>query len=147
VQGVQGLFDETRLLFHGLKQWADGLHADLGMTIAMRGVLDLLLLSGPATVPGMARTRGASRQHIQQQVDVLLERGFVERQPNPAHKRSSMIALTDKGRAVIQNMRAEEDHALSRLQVGASDNAMLEAAQVLSSWRAALQRDTENRSQ
>jgi DNA-binding MarR family transcriptional regulator len=145
VQGVQGLFDETRLLFHGLKQWADGLHADLGMTAAMRGVLDLLLLSGPATVPGMARTRGASRQHIQQQVDVLLERGFVERQPNPAHKRSSMIALTDKGRAVIQNMRAEENHALSRLQVGVSDNAVLEAAQVLSSWRAALQRDTENR--
>lgn len=145
MQAVQGLFDETRLLFHSLKQWADRLHADLGMTAAMRGVLDLLLLSGPATVPGMARTRGASRQHIQQQVDVLLERGFVERQPNPAHKRSSMIALTDKGRAVIQNMRAEEDHALSRLQVGVSDNAVLEAAQVLSSWRAALQRDTENR--
>ena len=93
----------------------------------------------------MARARGVSRQHIQQQVDALLERGLVERQDNPAHKRSSMLALTDKGRALIQNMRADELNALSRLQVGVSDNAMQEAAQVLSAWRAALQRDTERR--
>jgi DNA-binding MarR family transcriptional regulator len=111
----------------------------------MRGVLKLILLDGPATVPAVARARGVSRQQIQQQVDALLERGFVERQHNPAHKRSSMIALTDKGRALIQNMRAEELNALSRMQVGVSDNAVLEAAQVLSAWRSALQRDTVSR--
>ena len=139
------LFDETRSLFHTLKQWSETLHAELGVTAAMRGALELILLGGSATVPEMGRSRGVSRQHIQQQVDVLLERGFVERQDNPAHKRSSMIALTDKGRALIQNMRAEELNALSRMQVGVSDNALLEAAQVLSAWRAALQRDTAAR--
>ncbi len=139
------LFDETRLLFHALKQWAEALHAELGMTAAMRGVLELIVLRGPATVPGIARARGVTRQHIQQQVDALMERGFVERQDNPAHKRSSIIALTDKGRALIQNMRAEELNALSRMQVGVSDNAMLEAAQVLSAWRTALRRDTSAR--
>ena len=143
--GFEELFGETRLLFHGLKQWAETLHPELGVTVAMRGVLELLLLGGAATVPEMARARGVSRQHIQQQVDALLERGLVERQDNPAHKRSSMLALTDKGRALIQNMRADELNALSRLQVGVSDNAMQEAAQVLSAWRAALQRDTERR--
>ena len=139
------LFDETRLLFHALKQWSETLHAEIGMTAAMRGVLELLLVSGPATVPGMARARGVSRQHIQQQVDALRERGFVERHENPAHKRSSMIALTDKGRALMQNMRAEELDTLSRIRVGASDHAILEAAHVLSAWRAALQRDTAAR--
>ncbi|MBW1833088.1 MAG: hypothetical protein JRJ10_15590 [Deltaproteobacteria bacterium] len=49
-----------------------------------------------------------------------------------------MIALSDKGRALIQNMRAEELNTLSRMQVGVSDHAMLEAAQVLSAWREAL---------
>jgi DNA-binding MarR family transcriptional regulator len=141
------LFDETRLLFHALKEWAETLHIGLDVTVAMRGVLELILLGGPATVPDMARTRGVSRQHIQQQVDALLERDLLERQDNPAHKRSSIIALTDKGRALIQNMRADELNALSRLQVGVSDNAIAEAAQVLSSWRAALQRDTEKRAQ
>jgi DNA-binding MarR family transcriptional regulator len=140
-----GLFDEARLLFHALKQWSDTLHAELGITTAMRGVLELILLGGAATVPDMARVRGVSRQHIQQQVDALLERGLLERQDNPAHKRSSLIALTDKGRALIQNMRAEELNALSRMQVGVSDNALLEAAQVLSAWRAALQRDAAAR--
>jgi DNA-binding MarR family transcriptional regulator len=139
------LFDETRLLFHTLKQWSETLHAELGVTAAMRGVLELILLGGAATVPDMARARGVSRQHIQQQVDALLERGWLERQDNPAHKRSSMIALTDKGRALIQTMRAEELNALSRMQVGVSDNALLEAAQVLSALRTALQRDTAAR--
>jgi len=139
------LFNEARLLFHSLKQWAEALHAELDINAAMRGVLELILLGGPATVPEMARGRGVSRQHIQQQVDALLERGFLQRQDNPAHKRSSMIALTDMGRALIQNMRADELNAVSRMQAGVSDNAMSEAAQVLSAWRAALQRDTERR--
>ena len=140
-----GLFDETRLLFQALKEWSETLHAELGLTAAMRGVLELILLGGPSTVPGMARARGVSRQHVQQQVDALLERDFLERQANPAHRRSSMIALTDKGRALIQNMRADELNALSRMQVGVSDSATLEAAQVLSAWRVALQRDTGTR--
>lgn len=139
------LFNETRLLFHALREWAETLHSGLDVSVAMRGVLELILLGGAATVPDMARARGVSRQHIQQQVDALLERGLLERKDNPAHKRSSLIALTDKGRALIQNMRADELNALSRLQVGVSDNAVAEAAQVLSSWRAALRRDTERR--
>ena len=141
------LFEETKLLFHTLKQWAETLHAELDVNAAVRGVLELILLGGPATVPEMARARGVSRQHIQQQVDTLIERGLLRRQVNPAHKRSSIIGLTDMGRALIQNMRADELNALSRMQVGVSDNAMSEAAQVLSSWRAALQRDTETRTQ
>jgi DNA-binding MarR family transcriptional regulator len=140
------LFNETRLLFHALKQWADTLHDGLDLSISTRAVLELLLLSGAAPVPDMARVRGVSRQHIQQQVDALLEHGSVERQDNPAHKRSPLIALTDKGRALIQSMRADEHNALGRIQVGVSDNAMAEAAQVLSAWRAALQRDIERRS-
>lgn len=142
---VDELLAETRALFHTLTEWSDALHAELRIGAAMRGVLEVLLLRGPATVPNMARARGVSRQHIQQQVDALLERDLLERRNNPAHRRSSMFALSDKGRALIQNMRAEELNALSRMQVGVSDNALLEAAQVLSAWRTALQRDTAAR--
>ena len=128
-----------------MKQWSETLHADLGVTAGMREVLELVLLGGPATVPSMARARGTSRQHIQQQVDALQERDYVARRDNPAHKRSPMIVLTDKGRGLIQNMRADELNALSRLQVGVSDNAVRDAAQVLSAWRDALQRDAASR--
>lgn len=142
---TEHLFNETRLLFHALKQWAESLHESPAITIAMRGVLEVILLQGPASVPDMARARGVSRQHIQQQVDALLEKDFVRRKDNPAHKRSPLIALTDKGRALVQSMRAEELDALSRLQVGVSDTAAQEAAHVLSAWRRALRDDVERR--
>jgi DNA-binding MarR family transcriptional regulator len=93
----------------------------------------------------MARTRLVSRQHIQQQVDALLERNLVRSEPNPAHKRSALIALTDTGRALIQNVRAEELHALSRLQAGTSDSAIREATQVLAAWRRTVTEDTARR--
>lgn len=141
------LFNETRLLFHALKRWAEALHPEADITIPMRGVLEALLLAGPATVPEIARSRGTSRQHIQQQVDTLLASGLVERRDNPAHRRSLVIVLTDRGRARIETMRSEELHALDRLQPGVSDEAMAEAAQVLGAWRAALQRDSTRRAQ
>jgi len=141
------LFDETWLLFHALKQWAEALHQGLGLTAPMRAILELVLRKGPRPVPEMARLRGVSRQHIQQQVDALLERGLVERVENPAHKRSPRIGLTDKGRALVQNMRARELEVLGRMQVGVSDHAAQEAAQVLSAWRAALWKDIEKRTE
>lgn len=99
------------------------------------------------SVPDAARARSVSRQLIQQQVDALLDRKLVQREPNPAHKRSSLIALTDRGRALVQNMRADELHALSRLQAGTSDTAMRDAAQVLAAWAEALSNDTQRRKQ
>ena len=140
------LFGETFLLFQALKRWGESLHRGLGVSAPMRGVLELLLLSGPTTVPGMARARGVSRQHIQQQVDALLERRWVARLENPAHKRSSLIELTDEGRALVENMRAAELDALTGLQAGVSDDAVSEAAQVLAAWRRTLRADAERRS-
>ena len=121
-----------------VQRWSERLHADLDMTLPMRGVLELLLLGGRTTVPNMARAQGVSRQHVQQQVDVLLERGWVARRDNPAHRRSSLIELTDEGRALIQTVRADERNALGRLQAGVSDHAVAEATQVLAAWRATL---------
>lgn len=108
-------------------------------------MMEVLLGSEPDTVSGMARARGASRQQVQQQVDRLLELGFVTRAPNPAHKRAPLIHLTDKGRAVIKTMRSKELDALSHLQLGVSDEAIADAVRVLEALRDALERDLEAR--
>jgi DNA-binding MarR family transcriptional regulator len=142
---LESLFNETRLLFNTLKLWAEGVHPDSEITLPMRAVLELLLLEGAAPVPAMARARNVSRQHIQQQVDALVDKGLVERRGNPAHRRSPLIALSDKGRARIQTMRGEELDALARLQSGVSDDAVSEAAQVLAAWREALVEDAARR--
>ncbi len=142
---LQDLFNETGLLFHAHKEWAEAVHEGVKLTASMRVVLELLLREGPTSVPDMARARLVSRQHIQQQVDTLLGRKLVRREHNPAHKRSALIALADRGRALIQNMRADELHALSRLQAGTSDSAIREAAQVLAAWRKTLNEDAAKR--
>ncbi|MDH3201420.1 MAG: MarR family transcriptional regulator [Myxococcales bacterium] len=130
-----------------LKDWNETLHSGVDVTAGMRALLELLLREGSMSVPDAARARSVSRQLIQQQVDSLLDRKLVQREPNPAHKRSPLIGLTDRGRALIQNMRAEELHALSRLQAGTSDSAMRDAAQVLAAWAETLSIDTGRRKQ
>jgi DNA-binding MarR family transcriptional regulator len=140
------LFTEARLLVQAVKEWAETLHFGVDTTVGMRAVLGLLLREGSMSVPDVARARLVSRQNIQQQVDALLDRKLVRREPNPAHKRSSLVALTDAGRALVQDMRAEELHALSRLQAGTSDSAMRDATQVLAAWKEALNNDTQRRS-
>ncbi len=100
-------------LYFLLRAAGDALHADLGVTTAMRGVM-LSLAAGPRTAPEMARQRPVSRQHIQTVVNELMLAGLAKAQPNPAHKRSSLIALTDEGRAMLKTIAAREAKMLAR---------------------------------
>jgi DNA-binding MarR family transcriptional regulator len=134
------LVAEARLLAPALKRWSEALHEGVAGSAPMRAVLEELFRVGPAAVPAIARALGVTRQHVQLQVDALVDAGLAQRQDNPAHKRSSLIALTDKARALVQNIRAEERHALARLQTGFSDEAIADATRVLAACRAELVR-------
>jgi len=68
------------------------------------GVLRMLTNGGPQTVPDMARSRPVSRQHCQNIVNGLRERGLVRLIDNPRHRRSPLIEITPKGRAYFDAM-------------------------------------------
>jgi DNA-binding MarR family transcriptional regulator len=119
------------LLFHRLRAIGDDLHAEHGITTPMRGVMHSLFDGGPQTVPQMAAARPVSRQHIQTQVDALAARGLVATVPNPAHKRSSHIALTDAGREAFESMRKKEIETLSSLLGGLSGAGLKTTQQTL----------------
>ncbi|MEU2426827.1 MarR family transcriptional regulator [Streptomyces sp. NPDC007851] len=87
-----------------------------GASVGVRSVLDLLRRYEPMTVPQMGRIMALSRQFVQRTVNEAVARGWAEVTPNPAHQRSSLIRLTDEGRATITAVLARE-HALNR-QVG-----------------------------
>lgn len=53
------------------------------------------------TVPQIADRLGRRRQTTQHAVDVMLEQGFVIQVPNPANRRSPLIATTDQGESVF----------------------------------------------
>ncbi|MGW1892458.1 MarR family winged helix-turn-helix transcriptional regulator [Streptomyces sp. NPDC002004] len=87
-----------------------------GLSVGVRAVLVLLLEHGPMTVPQMGRAQALSRQFVQRMVNDAATQLLVEITPNPAHQRSSLIRLTDNGRAAITAATIRE-HALLR-QVG-----------------------------
>lgn len=84
-----------------------------GVSVGVRAVLDLLRRGGPMTVPQMCAAQGLSRQFVQRMVNDALARGDVVRQPNPAHRRSVLLALSTQGIRTIDAVTARE-HALLR---------------------------------
>jgi DNA-binding MarR family transcriptional regulator len=129
------LFDETVLLFHQLKAAAARLHREGELSAARRGVMRSLHEHGPLTVPQLARMRPVSRQHIQTIVDPLAAEGLVRFQPNPAHKRSSLVALTAKGTRLIEAMVRRERQALESAGVSLSETAIRRASRTLKQVR------------
>lgn len=112
---VNALTREIGIAFHRLREIGDNLHAQLGVTIAMRGVLESLYEGGAATVPQIARQKGVTRQHIQVLVDALWDRKLVSFASNPAHARSQVVELTPKGRALFETLRECEQPMLGEL--------------------------------
>jgi DNA-binding MarR family transcriptional regulator len=119
---LENLVNEVRLLFHKCTQLGEQLHSARPVTIAMRGVLELLTREGPASVPAIATQRNVSRQHIQVLVNDLVALGLVRLGDNPSHKRSKLVAITGKGERLFAAMRKREakvfESAMRRLAVG-----------------------------
>ena len=70
--------------------------------------------------------------------DRMAQQGWVERLPNPADRRSSLLALTDAGTLLVQ---AAEDTFTERLTELLADTALTTAARTLAQLRATLERE------
>jgi len=79
-----------------------------GLTVRTRAVLEIILAHGEATVPDIAQKLEIKRQYVQVMVNETLAEGLTVRLENPRHKRSPILALTDKGRALIADVVLRE---------------------------------------
>ncbi|SDM37478.1 DNA-binding transcriptional regulator, MarR family [Allokutzneria albata] len=102
------------------------------LSVGMRAVLHLLRQYGPMTVPDMGRAQALSRQFVQRMVNDAAARQLVEVTPNPAHKRSSLIRLTERGTTVIDAVLAREHAALLRAGEDLTDEEVTACLRVLS---------------
>ena len=131
IEAFTPLTQTVRRLFHKLRHGATMLHRDMGIPAGMRAVLESVIQGGPQTVPHMARIRPVSRQHIQGLVNALLDAGLVEYTKNPAHKRSKLVAPTERGREVFAAMRSREGAALRQLTLDCTPAELAAANRVL----------------
>jgi DNA-binding MarR family transcriptional regulator len=137
---IEAVTSAVRGLFHRLRAFGDRLHADLGITTAMRGVMESLSKNGPMTVPQMARQRPVSRQHIQMLVNQLSEAGLCASLPNPEHKRSVLIELTAKGHDAFEEIRRREAAAIAELFGDIASDDLDAGERALAAMTAALDR-------
>ncbi|MFK8850652.1 MarR family winged helix-turn-helix transcriptional regulator [Streptomyces sp. Ac-502] len=103
-----------------------------GLSVGVRAVLNMLREHGPMTVPQMGRAQALSRQFVQRMTNDAAGLGLVEFHPNPAHKKSSLIALTDTGRAAITAVIDRERTALRQAGSGLTDDEITACIRVLS---------------
>jgi len=84
-----------------------------GLTVRMRAVLEMLADHGAATVPEIAEHLQIQRQYVQVMVNDCHAVDLVQKQPNARHKRSMLIALTQKGEGLIRRVMAQEQMVLA----------------------------------
>lgn len=99
-----------------------------GLTVRMRAVLEVLLMHGAATVPEIALRLEIKRQYVQVMVNETLAAGLTVSLANPRHKTSTMIALTDIGRSLIEAVVQRERDLVAAF---GADIAAAEAATAL----------------
>ncbi|ACZ85695.1 MarR family winged helix-turn-helix transcriptional regulator [Streptosporangium roseum] len=103
-----------------------------GLSVGVRAVLNMLCEHGPMTVPQMGRAQALSRQFVQRMINDAAARNLVEFVPNPAHKRSSLIRLTEEGRAAIIAVIDRERAVLRQAGGDLSDTEIAACIRVLS---------------
>jgi DNA-binding MarR family transcriptional regulator len=86
-----------------------------GLTVRTRAVLEILLAHDAATVPDIAQHLEIKRQYVQMMVNETLAENLTCKRDNPRHKRSTIIALTDKGRALIEDVVQREKALVASL--------------------------------
>lgn len=127
----QDLFEELRHLHNRLRWLGDQVHGKAGQTSVKRSLLLSLHREGPTPVPDLARERLVSRQIVQTQMNLLIEDGLVTGKPNPRHKRSKQLALTHKGKALVERMLQREKELLCEADIPLSQTELRDTTENL----------------
>ena len=104
--------------FNGLLLGAgDRMTNPLDLTSALWQVLGAID-ENPLPFAQIARDMGLTRQSVRRSANVLKDRGFVEFRDNPNHKRAKLVALTEQGRRVLDQVTAIQIQWSNRLTEG-----------------------------
>ncbi|MGW6376017.1 MarR family winged helix-turn-helix transcriptional regulator [Rhodococcus sp. NPDC055112] len=113
---------------------AEQLARPAGLTAAWWQVLGAIV-DEPLPVAGIARAMGITRQSVQRIADLMVDKGFAEYSPNPAHRRAKLLRLTAEGRAAMARITPDQRAFADRLanQLGVEEfRRALEALEQLS---------------
>jgi DNA-binding MarR family transcriptional regulator len=114
----------------------DALVGDLGLTSARWQVLGAIALSPvPLPVAHLARNMGLTRQAVQRSVDEMRDDGLVRLDPNPHHKRSMLVAMTERGETAFRAAMGRQEVWADVLAAGLSPESVEAAGALLRELR------------
>ena len=96
-----------------------------------RNILQVLSQFGDCTVPTIARRRAISRQSVQISVNRLAKSRCVELVPNPGHKRSPLVRITEKGKSLLLKTSHRHEEVLAGALGSISPDELSSASLVL----------------
>jgi DNA-binding MarR family transcriptional regulator len=108
----------------------DGL-AGTNLTVRMRAVLEILHKYGEQTVPELAARLEIQRQYVQIMCNETLASGFIEQRANPRHKRSPILALTNQGSTLIEDILSNEMQIMQEMSEDLSTEDIATALKVV----------------
>jgi DNA-binding MarR family transcriptional regulator len=114
-----------------MRKASDRALAYWGLTVAQAPVLVILREAGrPVMITEVARRLLLETPSVTTMVDRLTERGLVERVKDPKDRRKTLVALTRKGRHLVDAVR-EPGHQLEEEMFGALDQGERETLRAI----------------
>jgi DNA-binding MarR family transcriptional regulator len=119
-----------------MRKVSDRALASWGLTVAQAPVLVILREAGrPVMITKVARRLLLETPSVTTMVDRLTERGLVERVKDPKDRRKTLVALTKKGRRLVDSIREPgqqlEEEMFAVLNEGERDSLKT----ILEKWR------------
>jgi DNA-binding MarR family transcriptional regulator len=93
-------------------------------------ILNAMEWSG-ASLESIIQFMGVSKQAVSQSVEMLVERGYLERSRDPSDRRRVTLSLTDRGHAAGRAGRAAVEKVDRELQARVGRRALVHARSVL----------------
>lgn len=107
VEAFQRLVGEIFRLNGELLAAGDRLGRGIGISPARWQVI-ATIRNEPMTVADIGRRLGLTRQSVRRTVNLLTKEGLARTRPNPNHRRSHLVALTRRGREVMDQLRRRQ---------------------------------------
>ncbi|AYY13136.1 MarR family transcriptional regulator [Actinobacteria bacterium YIM 96077] len=114
------------------RETSEQIARSLGQTAARWHVMSVVS-EDALNVPTIARRLGLTRQSVQRIVNDLTDAGLVSLQPNPDHERSSLVALTEQGKHVMEELFRQSEASRTALldRTGLSPDDLHDARRVV----------------
>ena len=135
---IESLLAEVKGLAIQMRKSRTVIHRPDGLPPRVWEVMQTLSVGGSRTVPQIAHLVMTSRQNVQMTVNRLRSEGWVEIVENTSHKRSGLVNLTQKGRAMVAAASQREEQFWGKLHANATPDQFGEAAALLRGLRLAL---------